>query len=181
MANFAPAFSYMIRNEDAKVSGEVTAEPGGGQARLGINSIANPQAVTDGFYTMSLPAALMYAESIYHSEYWDGRGFDDFTSQQVASKIFDAGVNMGNAGVIQVLHSTKGVDRDNVVSSINAMNPADFLARFEAALKAQYQMIVESNPDEYQKYLNAWIIRVRRLPPVDVPVIQPDDELIREA
>lgn len=181
MANFQPAFDYMIRNEDSRVSGVVTPEPGGGQARLGINSVANPQAVADGFYTMSLQGALMYAENVYQSAYWNGRGLDGIASQQVASKIFDVGVNMGNGGVARVLLNTQGVDHANIVSSINAMGSIAFLANFVTALKAHYQAIVNSNPAKYQKYLNAWLARASKLPPADVPVTQPEDELTREA
>lgn len=180
-ACFGPAFSYMIRNEDSQVSGVVTSEPGGGQARLGINSTANPQAVSDGFYTMSLTDALAYAENVYQTQYWNGRGLDGITSQQVASKLFDVGVNMGNAGVVAVLHSTQGVNSSNVVSSINAMEPTQFLGNFVMALKTHYQAIVNSNPAKYQKYLNAWLSRATKLPPADVPVEQPEEELTREA
>jgi len=180
-SSFQPAFNYMIRNEDSKVSGVVTPEPGGGQARLGINSVANPQAVADGFYTMSLQGALMYVENLYQSQYWNGRGLDGITSQQVASKVFDVGVNMGNGGVAVVLHGTQGVDSSNVVSSINAMGSAAFLANFVTALKEHYQKIVDSNPTKYQKYLNAWLSRATKLPAADVPVEQPEDELTREA
>lgn len=171
----------MIRNEDSQVSGVVTPEPGGGQARLGINSVANPQAVADGFYTMSLTDALSYAENVYQTQYWNGRGIDGITSQQVASKVFDVGVNMGNGGVVAVLHSTQGVDSSNVVSSINAIKPEDFLVSFVATLKAHYQAIVNSNPVKYQKYLNAWLSRAIKLPLADVPVEQPEDALTREA
>jgi lysozyme family protein len=181
MALFQPAFSYMIRNEDFHLSGAVVPEPNGGKERFGINSEANPEAVADGFYTMTTHAALMYAESLYQSKYWNGRGLDKITSQQVASKLFDVGVNMGNIGVVDVLHRTHGVDSSHTVSSINAMKPATFLANFIVALKERYHAIVQANPDTYQKYLNGWLARADKLPPADILVTNPDDELIREA
>lgn len=94
MAEFGPAFDYMIQHEDYNLTGVVTDEPNGGKARFGINSVFHPEAVHDSFYEMEKDPALEYCRGIYLKDYWNGRGFAIIANQQIASKLFDMAVNM---------------------------------------------------------------------------------------
>lgn len=172
MAQFQPAFDYMIINEAGpKISGIVTPEPGGAKARFGINSLAHPKAITDGFYEMPYDQALAYAKNIYLHDYWNNHGFDTLSSQQLATKLLDAAVNMGSGGEIGVLQETLGVkvthalDKATIAAEAN-IGP-DFLAKFIKCLEQHYKNIATKNPAKYGKYLNNWLARADKLPPAD--------------
>ena len=64
MADRREAFFFVMSHEDATLSGTVVTDDNGGQSRFGVNSKDNPQALTDGFYTMPTGEALAYAESL---------------------------------------------------------------------------------------------------------------------
>ena len=159
----------MIRNEDSRLSGVVTPEPNGGKARLGINSNANPQAVTDGFYELPLNDALAYAQTYYQKNYWAPHGFDSVNNQQIASKLFDIAVNMGNGAehieVAQALSATLGHDSTNVVADLNALHPTIFLNELVEVLQQHYKDIYNAHPEKYSaNTLIGWLARAIKLP-----------------
>jgi lysozyme family protein len=169
MAEFEPAFAFMIPHEDYNLTGVVTDEPGGGQARFGINSIAHPEAVTDGFFTMSRDAALAYAKDVYQRDYWNGRGLAAIANQQVASKLFDMAVNMGYGGMLGVLQRTLSVPITHSMDAATKQGLAligdAFLDVLVKNLKDFYQAIHDRNPQKYDKILSGWMARANQLPP----------------
>lgn len=169
MANYDPAFDYMIRNEDYHLSGIITPEPGGAKARLGINSSANPRAVTDGFYSLPLNDAIAYAKTFYQKNYWAPHGFDAVNNQQIATKLFDIAVNMGNGGehieVAQALSKVLGHDSTNILADLNALDPTTFLTDLVEVLKQHYNDIYNANPTRYTpRTLVGWLARANKLP-----------------
>jgi lysozyme family protein len=169
-ADYSKAFSYMIRNEDSQLSGVVTPEPNGGKARLGINSEANPQAVIDGFYDLPLNDAIAYATMYYQKNYWMPHSFDAVKNQQVASKLFDIAVNMGNGDehieVAQVLAMILGHKSTDTLADLNVLDPTKFLNNLVVVLKQHYNDIYNANPARYSpRILQAWLNRAEKLPP----------------
>lgn len=176
MASFEPAFSYTIVNEAGpKISDVVSQEPGGAKARFGINSLAHPKAVADGFYTMPYDQALAYAKNIYQTDYWNNRGFDVLSSQQLATKLFDAEVNMGSGGELGALQDALGVPithvLDGATKAAEANAGPDLISKFVVSLQKHYKAIAASNPDKYGKYLSNWLVRASKLPPEDAPIV----------
>src|SRR6266446_1138571 len=95
MASFELALTHLMRDEDPTLSGMVVAEPGTGKARFGVNSIANPQAVTDAFYEMPCAEALEYASILYRHRYFEPSGCTQLSDQDVVNLFFDLMVNQG--------------------------------------------------------------------------------------
>lgn len=176
MANFAPAFDFMIRNEDSRVCGQVSSEPNGGSARFGINSVFHPEAIKAGFYSMDRTHALEYAQTLYIKEYWSNRGFNEIEDQQIASKLFDMAVNMGNGAEVGILQSALGVPITHVLDSgtkavLSKVSSADLMPKLIATLRAYYQHIHDSNPTKYANVLAGWLARAEKLPPEeDTPI-----------
>lgn len=166
--SFPIAFSYMLENEDPDSTGEVTDEPNGGKARFGINSIFHPEAVKAGFYEMEQDQGLRYAKGIYLKVYWNGRGFATIANQQVATKLFDTAVNMGNGGELEVLQKTLAVPITHRMDAATQEGLAsigdNFLSGLVVNLKKRYQEIYDANPEKYKNVIAGWLTRAERLP-----------------
>jgi len=170
MATYEPAFDYMIQNEDYGLTGIITPEPGGGKARLGINSIANPQSITDGFFDLPLNDAIAYAKVFYQKNYWAPHGFDAVNNQQIATKLFDIAVNIGNGGehieVAQALSKVLGHASTSILTDLNALDPTTFLTDLVEVLKQHYHDIYDADPKRYTpNTLIGWLARAIKLPP----------------
>lgn len=96
MADFDAAWAFVVANEDTTPpSGKVTTEPNGALARLGVNSHAWPEALSDGFYSLPLLEALQYAKNVFKIHYWTMIDGDRQVSQLIASKLSDIAFNAG--------------------------------------------------------------------------------------
>lgn len=82
MANFPLAFNYVIGNEDPHRTGKVVAEPFGGYAKYGINSIAHPDVDVEKL-------TLAEAQDLYEQWYWNPIHGNQIKSQPVANKLLD--------------------------------------------------------------------------------------------
>lgn len=95
---FEPAIIYTLRNEDYTMGGKITVEPDGSLARYGINSAQHPEIDISSLTPEK-------AEEVYRAQYWDPFHFDILPSQQLATKVFDTGVNIGPRAAIRMLQS----------------------------------------------------------------------------
>src|SRR5579864_4087510 len=93
MADFKPAFAFVLLHEDATRSGKVTVDAGG-RTRFGIAEKFHPD-LPEEFFSGPAEDALAEAEKIEECEYWDSMRLAEVESQNVANKLFDMGVNMG--------------------------------------------------------------------------------------
>ena len=93
MADFEPAFDFVVSHEDPHRSGKVT-EDAGGRTRFGIAGKFHPE-LTEEFFSGPADEALKQAEEIMRSDYWQPMRLDEIRNQNVAAKIFDMAVNMG--------------------------------------------------------------------------------------
>ena len=93
MADFNPAFQFLMSHEDAPRSGLVTRD-GDGRTRFGICARFH-QDLPSEFWAAPPLDALQIAEGIYRDEYWDALSLDEIIDQAVASKLFDMCVPMG--------------------------------------------------------------------------------------
>ena len=173
MANSKAAFLFVMGHEDSTMSGVVTTDNNGGEVRFGVNSIANPQAVTDGFYAMPKDEAVEYALKLFVSKYWDGIMGDSVLDQRVANQFADLTYVSGSESVKIVQRAVNQRGGDLVVDGMMGLKTLTALngqAMTEAALlldaiKAQaimfYQLLTKKNPAEYtaQIYLS-WVRRL---------------------
>lgn len=173
MANFESAFDYAIGNEtfrktDGSLSDVVTPEPGEAKARYGVNSLAHPKAVADGFYEMPAVQAQTYARNVFLNDYWLNRGFAAIQDQRIASKLFDMAINMGNGGELEVLQTALNVPvthkMDAVTQTALSKIGSDFMSTLVNTLKAKYQRIANSNPEKYGRFLKNWLARADKVP-----------------
>ena len=93
MADFEPAFDFVMSHEDPHRSGKVT-EDAGGRTRFGIAGKFHPE-LKEEFFSGPADEALKQAEEIMRRDYWQPMRLDEIRNQNVAAKIFDMAVNMG--------------------------------------------------------------------------------------
>src|SRR5215475_2876982 len=93
MADFKPAFAFVLQHEDSTRSGKVTVDAGG-RTRFGIAGRFHPD-LPEEFFTGPAEEALAEAERIEEREYWAPMRIGEVENQNVANKLFDMGVNMG--------------------------------------------------------------------------------------
>jgi len=93
MAEFKPAFAFVLLHEDPSRSGKVTVDAGG-RTRFGIAQKFHPE-LPEEFFTGPAEEALTRAEEIEERDYWRAMRLDEIEDQNVANKLFDMGVNMG--------------------------------------------------------------------------------------
>lgn len=174
MAEFAPAYSFMIPNEvrNYHQPGEVwyTDTPGdkGGPTSWGVTeATARANGFTEPMNTM----LEMDAIQIYKKAFWK---FAPINSQQVASKLFDAAVNMGVSRAVKQAQRAVGFQPDEwdgvlgpvTLGAINAKEPRIFLADYAAQLLSRYHAIVAKDPSQ-ERFLLGWTRRALKLPQED--------------
>jgi lysozyme family protein len=172
MALFEPAFIVLMGHEDSTMSGVISPEPNGGQARFGINSVAWPSAVADGFYTMDHDTALTYAANFFKANFWTPIEGYQITDQNVANKFFDLSVNEGIQQATKITQRAvnslfmTGVDAliidgkpgQMTLSAINKADPVELLAAIKEKAKDFYIGLVASNP-KFKPDLAGWLAR----------------------
>jgi lysozyme family protein len=99
MADFEPAFEFVMDHEDPQRYGKVT-EDAGGRTRFGIAQKFHPELKPE-FFSALAEDALKQAEEILRRDYWERMRLSEVSNQNVANKLFDMAVNMGvhQAGV----------------------------------------------------------------------------------
>ena len=93
MADLNKAILYVLRNEDRTMSGKVTTDRGG-KTRYGIAQKYHPD-LDPSFYTCTNLGALGEAQQIYKNKYCAPLCIAGITSQPIANKLLDIGVNCG--------------------------------------------------------------------------------------
>lgn len=98
----------------------------------------------------------------YFSNFWANYRFAEITAQNVATYSMDAVINCGG-GAIKQLQRAAGVVADGQIGSktiaaVNAMPPAELLAKFRAERVVYYQRIVDRDPSQ-KRFLKSWLAR----------------------
>jgi lysozyme family protein len=161
MADFAPAFEAMIRNEGGYVLHDVAGDRGG-QTYAGIARKMNPQwpgwALIDR--GQEVPAAMV--REFYKVNYWDPIKGDRISSQVVAQTIFDFHVNAGavarKLAQLVVGATPDGVIGDKTLAALNAYDEAKFVMAYALVKIARYRDIVTRDRTQ-MKFLLGWINR----------------------
>lgn len=187
MADFEPAFQFVMQHEDASRSGKVTRDAGG-RTRFGIAEKFHP-GLPEEFFSGPAAEALQEAEKIYRGEYWDRMRLGELESQQVANKIFDMAVNMGvhqaavyaQRAVNGMMHAQvalpstngdaalvplrpmfslreDGVLGEKTVAAINAIEPSAFHLLLCNFSVQHYRQVAAANPSQSEN-LQGWLKR----------------------
>jgi lysozyme family protein len=172
MADFTQAFQLMIAHEGGYVNDP--DDPGGetykGVARKIFSKWDGWTKVDMLKRQPNFPANLDKdvdlqedVSHFYRITFWDKINGDQITNQDVASSIFDFGVNAGSgtsASLAQMVIGAKsdGVIGQDSIAAINNFDPDHFLAAFTVAKIARYVNIVKKRPTS-RKYFYGWIIR----------------------
>ena len=161
MADFAPAYEAMIRNEGGYVLHDVPGDRGG-QTYAGIARNMNPRwpgwALIDR--SQDVPAQLV--REFYKTSFWDPIQGDRITSQVIAQTIFDFHVNAGavarKLAQLVVGATPDGIIGDKTLAALNAYDEDRFVMAYALAKIARYRDIVSRDRSQL-KFLLGWINR----------------------
>jgi len=139
MSNFDEAIGFVLANE-----GGLSNDPAdpGGLTNFGISQKQYPALDIRNLTRED-------AVQIYQDDYWNKFQYGDITSQRVATKLFDAAVNMGPVRAVRLLQLALGsvqagpVVADGVlgtqtVAAVNAADESSLMDEFKAQLAKYY-------------------------------------------
>jgi len=178
MANWQVAFDWMMDNEDAARACATVRDAcpegitGPCFAISGINSGAWPDQYTAIAALDDPDDREILVKEFYEDHFWNP-WYSQLTSDDVAKRVFDAAVNMGEETAVKLLQqavnsfhvgnplTVDGGWGPNTLTAVNAVNPATLVAAFKNARCAHYEAIVAANPAK-AKFLNQWIARAEK-------------------
>lgn len=169
MAEFEPIVSWVLRQEDSKLSGVVVnLGDNQGLTRFGIGQKSNPDAPAD-FYTKPPVLALIDAEKIYRAKYWNPIQGDLIESNDVAASLFSFCVQNGVSRAVKLLQSCLDLPADGVMGPQTLAHTNAFGARIvgstlRAAQADWYRKIVDNQPTDV-RFLRGWLSRAKRIYP----------------
>ena len=169
MASFDIAFEWTLQWEDPAREYKQTPDnpPAGVQgpcwAISGVNSGAWPAEFAQiAAWTQTADRALA-VKKFYLDHFWNEH-LAALTSDDLAKRVFDAGVNMGAATAVRLLQQALGCHVDCVwgPATVNAANQGGdaLVEAFKYARADHYYRIVWRHPDD-ARYLKGWLARAQ--------------------
>ena len=172
---FIKAFWFALNNEGGYVNDK---DDPGGVTNHGISLEFLKDAYNRGFKDADVNfdgvinqkdiEAISYAlvQRLYKIEFWDKVSM--IPDDTLATKVFDAGINIGIRKAIKLLQECVGVSQDGVIGSITlnaikAQNHSSLLYKFIDRLELYYYEIAYRNPN-MNKFLKGWLNRAKRIP-----------------
>ena len=171
MSDFAPAIAVVLAHEGRWVD---DPDDPGGETNFGISTLiirregltskdlgVDPNTIGQPGWLKAM--TMETATALYKRLFWDRYGYAAINDQTVATKIFDAAVNMGPARAHQYAQFVAQCPIDGIlgpvsIAAINACNPGNFIAGYTAQLVGRYSDLVAHNPS-LQKFLANWMRR----------------------
>lgn len=108
------------------------------------------------------------ARKVYRDFFWLRYGYGDIENQDVATKVFDAAVNMGPTwghrlaqyALIECGYPVNpdGVMGPKTISALNSVDPQQWLKSMVAQMEQRYRLIVAGRPQS-AKFLSTWLRR----------------------
>jgi lysozyme family protein len=170
MANFQPICLWVLRIEDATLSGKVVnLMDGQGLTRFGIGQTANPDMPAN-FYTCPAAQALLMAMQQYKGQYWNRFQGDQVLSDEVASCLFSFSINDGDYREVSMLQQVlgftviDGIMGPMTLGATNKTNPTSLAASLRAAQANFYRMLVAKQPTDL-RFLAGWLHRANLVYP----------------
>lgn len=151
-------------NVDKIIQQTITLEGGyvndpldaGGETKFGISKRSYPTVDIKNL-------TLEQATEIYKRDFWDRSNIGLLTSEVIAGKVFDIGVNMGQSTPIRFLQQIVGVKEDGILgqqtaNAVNAENETFILNELRKKQIMRYADIVTKRPEQIQ-FFKGWINR----------------------
>ena len=188
MASYDVAYEWLLDNEDngrqyktvldtkavkKDTSGNPVKDPAGQLVYIQTYAISgiNSGTYLNDFSRINAirPEANRAAsvKAFYQKNFWSSN-FALLTSDEVAKRVFDAGVNMGQVTAVKMLQfainllgndiTADGGLGPNTVAAANACDPDKLVEQFKALREDHYRDIVKKNPLT-QQYLTGWLAR----------------------
>jgi lysozyme family protein len=166
MADFQQAITFVLRHEDAGLTGKITHDSGGA-TKYGIAQRAHPE-VAVGELTLE------QAEEIYRADYWQKVLGDQIEDNEVAAKLLDMAVNMGvHQAVVLCQRAVNCMRRQEArfvpliedgrmgaktLGAINECDPQTLVKALRSFSAEFYRHVAAVRPEE-EKYLKGWLAR----------------------
>lgn len=159
MANFDEAVSLVIIHEGG-LSND-SADPGG-LTKFGISKKTHAELDIASL-------TIEQAKDIYRKEYWDPFGFEKISSQAIANRVFDIGVNAGCVMSIRILQQSlsqfvvgpivaDGKIGPLTIAAIDSVDESKLLQEFRARACYFHAGLCIENPDR-KRFLLGWLRR----------------------
>ena len=167
MANVKEAVEFVLRQEDAMLSGIATKAPGdrGGLTRFGLTAKWHPELVANGFFQMNREDALAIAQDTYAREYIPHLDLGKINRTAVAVAILSFAVVEGAGAAVVLIQNTlselgfpliaDGSAGPKTIAALNAADPFMFVAAYVNRQRNHFASIV-GNDLSQQKWLNGW-------------------------
>lgn len=171
MAKIENSIQYVLDNE-----GGWTIDDGGWTMwGIVVSDVAAYRGVKNSAITEGdmKNLTIQEATAIYKQQYWDKLSLSQLFDQNIATCIFDTGVNRGISVGAKYAQkacnmSGAGLTVDGAIgpkslAAINGMARSEFIKNYESLEWAGYQAIAAGNPAKYDRYLKGWDSRAKRL------------------
>ncbi len=164
MANVIAAISYVLKFEDATLSGVITHTPDGKRTRFGIDEHFHPELTNCLFYdSMGSMAALKIAEGLYEKSYCEPLCIAEICNQEIADKLLSLGVNCGTHTAAKMLQEALAVEGDGRIGPItldklDRADPAAVITKLKELAWKHYEDVVRKNPT-LAIYRKGWLRR----------------------
>lgn len=166
MADVQQAVQFVLRQEDSRLSGEITVLPGdrGGPTRFGIASRFHPELVSAGFFDkvdgepkISHDDALAIAEKVYAEQYSAPLCLTEVASQDVTNRLLSFAINEGVTEAVEIAQraaNSLGAQLDvdgklggETLQAINAADPEQLIVANRVFQKQFYTNLVTARPE----------------------------------
>lgn len=164
MADVNAAIQYVLRQEDATMSGVITRAVDGMRTRWGIDEHFHPELKNCLFYdSMGSIAALRVAESIYTKQYCEPLCIAEIPDQEIANKLLSLGVNCGVGTAAKMLQEALEVMGDGrigpiTLDALDRAEPGLILGRLRELAAEHYEELIRNN-SSLAIYRTGWLRR----------------------
>ncbi len=98
--------------------------------------------------------------AFYHKNFWN---YEGLSSQPVANKVFDLGVNVGKVHAVKILQQAVGTNQDGIYGPnterlANSHPEESLIAMIRTAAENYHKSIVQSHPEDAE-FLKGWLAR----------------------
>jgi lysozyme family protein len=163
MSQYPPAFNFVMGWEDPKRQYAIVPDVGG-YAISGINSNVWPKDYSAILAAPHIQRAQMVYD-FYQTNFWIPMKLGGLTSQDLANRVLDEGVNGGSSTAIKLLQNSvsalglkidvDGIMGPDTLDATNAQDPDRIIAWYKQFRLNHYQAIVDNNPQD-AKFLDQW-------------------------
>ena len=158
MSTFEKAVAIVLKNEGGYVN---DPKDPGGETNFGITKRTYPTVDIKGLTKEK-------AAAIYKRDFWDPYPYDELVFGDLAIKVFDTSVNVGQKRAFRFLQqaantlganlTVDGAWGPKTTSAVNGLNQGTLLSVYREVQANYYKGLVVANPT-LSKFLRGWLRR----------------------